>query len=71
MENEFLNRFYNIRCVVSVIALTNTREWNNEPVIDYINCWHALSLEYKDCLSEASAVEMCAQGMDCDILYAL
>jgi len=40
-------------------------------VLDYINRWRSLSLECKDRLSEASAVEMCAQGMEWDLLYVL
>jgi len=51
--------------------LTNTRQWKEEPVLDYVNHWRSLSLECKDRLSEASAVEVCAQGMEWDILYAL
>ena len=49
--------------------LTNTKQWNDKPILDYINYWHALSLECKDPLFEASAVEMCAQGMEWDLLY--
>ena len=37
MEQEFLNRFYNTQCVVSMTELTNTRQWKDEPVLDYIN----------------------------------
>jgi len=51
--------------------LTNTKQWKDEPVLDYINRWRALSLECKDRLSEASAVEMCTQGMHWDLLYVL
>jgi len=60
MEREFLNRFYNTQRVVRMIELTNTKQWKDEPVLDYINHWRSLSLECKDCLSEALAVEMCA-----------
>jgi len=51
--------------------LTNTKQWKDELVLDYINCWRALILECKDRLSEASAVEMCTQGMHWDLLYVL
>ena len=71
MESEFLNCFYSTHYVVSITELTNSRQCNNEPVIDYINHWRALSLKCKDHLSESSAVEMYGQGMDWDILYAL
>jgi len=71
MENEFLNRFYSTHCMVSISELTNTRQGDEEPVIDYINRWHALSLKCKDRLLESSTVEMCAQGMQWDIFYAL
>ncbi|KAK9755938.1 hypothetical protein RND81_01G060700 [Saponaria officinalis] len=71
MEDEFLNRFYSTRRIVSMSELTNTTQWEEEPVIDYISRWRALSLECKDRLSEASAVEMCMNGMNWDLLYIL
>ena len=71
MEQEFLNRFYCTRRVVSLAELTSTRQRKEELVLDYINRWRSLNLECKDRLSEASAVEMCTQGMEWDILYAL
>lgn len=43
----------------------------DEPVLEYINHWRALSLECKDLLIETSAVEMCINGMDWDLLYIL
>ncbi|KAL0361041.1 UNVERIFIED_CONTAM: hypothetical protein Sradi_3788600 [Sesamum radiatum] len=61
MEREFLNRFYSTRRTVSMIELTNARQWKDEPVVDYINRWRSLSLNCKDKLSEASAIEMCIQ----------
>ena len=71
MEHKFLNRFYSTRRVVSISALTNTRQGDEEPVIYYINRGHALSLKCTDHLPESSVVEMCGQGMEWDILYAL
>jgi len=64
MENDFLNCFYSRRRIVSITELTNTRQWANELVIDYISHWNALSLKFKDHFSEYSAVWMCAQGID-------
>ncbi|KAA0042988.1 ty3-gypsy retrotransposon protein [Cucumis melo var. makuwa] len=49
--------------VISMMELTNTKQWKGEPVIDYINRWRALSLDCKDKLTELSAVEMCTQDM--------
>ena len=40
-------------------------------MLDYINCCHALSVECKNRLSEASDVEMYTQGMAWDLLYVL
>ncbi|KAL0323626.1 UNVERIFIED_CONTAM: hypothetical protein Sangu_1981900 [Sesamum angustifolium] len=60
-EQEFLHYFYSTRQTVIMIKLT--RQWNEEPVIDYINRWRNLSLNCKDRLSEASAIKMCIQGM--------
>ncbi|XP_012838511.1 PREDICTED: uncharacterized protein LOC105959033 [Erythranthe guttata] len=71
MEHEFLNRFYSTRRTVSMIELTNAKQWKDEPVVDYINRWRALSLNCKDKLSEVSAIEMCIQGMHWGLLYIL
>ena len=71
LEREFLDRFYSTRRIVSMIELTNTKQWENEPVVDYINRWHSLSLDCKDRLSEISVVEMCIQGMHWGLLYIL
>ncbi|KAH7845011.1 hypothetical protein Vadar_034180 [Vaccinium darrowii] len=71
MEREFLNRFYSTRRTVSMSELTNTKQWKDEPVVDYINRWRAISLDCKDRLSELSAVEMCMNGMHWGLLYIL
>ena len=71
LEQEFLNRFYSTRRTVSMIELTNSHQWNSEPVIDYINRWRGLSLNCKDRLSESSAIEMCIQGMQWSLRYIL
>ncbi|KAL0325371.1 UNVERIFIED_CONTAM: hypothetical protein Sradi_5106400 [Sesamum radiatum] len=42
-----------------------------EQVIDYINRWRNLSFNCKDRLSEASAIEMCIQGMHWVLRYIL
>ncbi|KAK4395831.1 hypothetical protein Sango_1737400 [Sesamum angolense] len=52
LEQEFLNRFYNTRRTVSMVELTNSRQWKEEPVVDYINRWRNLSLNCKDRLYE-------------------
>ncbi|KAK3024376.1 hypothetical protein RJ639_043280 [Escallonia herrerae] len=71
MEHEFLNWFYSTRCSISMMELTNTRQWKEEPVVDYINRWHSLSLDCKERLSKILAVEMCMQGMHWGLLYIL
>ncbi|KAL0324468.1 UNVERIFIED_CONTAM: hypothetical protein Scaly_2413900 [Sesamum calycinum] len=71
LEQEFLNRFYNTRRTVSMVELTNSRQWKEETVVDYINRWRNLSLNCKDRLSEASAIEMCIQGMHWELCYIL
>ena len=71
MDQDFLNKFYSTQHTVSITELTNTKQWEDEPVLDYINCWCALSLECKDILSGASAVEMCTQCMAWDLLKVL
>ena len=37
LEDEFLNRFYSTRRIVSMSELTNTKQWEDEAVIEYIN----------------------------------
>ncbi|CAA0822242.1 Unknown protein, partial [Striga hermonthica] len=59
------------RRTVNMIELTTSRQWKEEPVIDYINRWRNLSLNCKDRLSEASATEMCSQGMSWGLRYIL
>ena len=51
------------------MELTNTKQWKDEPVVDYIHRWRSLSLDCKDRLSEISAVEMCIQGMHWGLFY--
>ncbi|KAL0349343.1 UNVERIFIED_CONTAM: hypothetical protein Sangu_1162100 [Sesamum angustifolium] len=57
------NAFDCTRRTVSMVELTNSRQWKEEPVIDYINRWRNLSLNCKDRLSEVSTIKMCIQGM--------
>jgi len=64
MEQEFLNRFYSTQRTVCLTELTNTKQWKDEPVLNYINHWRSLSLKCKDRLPETSAIKMCAQGME-------
>ncbi|KAL0378757.1 UNVERIFIED_CONTAM: hypothetical protein Sradi_3181200 [Sesamum radiatum] len=71
LEQEFLNRFYNTQQTVSMVEHTNSHQWKEEPVIDYINRWRNLSLNCKERLSEASAIEMCIQGMYWALCYIL
>ncbi|KAM2613716.1 hypothetical protein TB2_028423 [Malus domestica] len=54
-----------------MLELTSTKQWNEEPVVDYINRWRSLSLDCKDRLSETSAIEMCVQGMHWGLHYIL
>ncbi|KAL6332726.1 hypothetical protein AAG906_014631 [Vitis piasezkii] len=58
MEREFLNSFYRTRRTVSMMELTNTKQWKDD-------------LDCKDRLSKVSAVEMCIQGMHWGLLYSL
>ena len=71
LEHEFLNRFYSTRRTVSMVEFTNNHQRKDEPVIDFINRWRNASLNCKDRLSEASAIEMCIQGMHWEVLYIL
>ncbi|KAM1512695.1 hypothetical protein ACFX1Z_024226 [Malus domestica] len=71
LEREFLNRFYSTRRTVSMLELTSTKQWREEPVMDYINRWRNLSLDCKDRLSEISSIEMCIQGMQWGLQYIL
>ncbi|KAL0336720.1 UNVERIFIED_CONTAM: hypothetical protein Sradi_4883900 [Sesamum radiatum] len=70
LEQEFLNRFYSTQRTVSMVELTNSRQWKEEPVIDYVNGWRNLNLNCKDRLSETSAIEMCISGMHWRLCYS-
>jgi hypothetical protein len=54
-----------------MIELTHARQWKEEPVIDYIHRWRNLSLNYRDRLTETSALDMCIQGMHWGLHYIL
>ena len=54
-----------------MIEFTNTKQWKDESVVDYINHWCSLNLDCKDRLFEVLAVEMCIQGMHWGLLYIL
>ncbi|KAM0975778.1 hypothetical protein PS2_018423 [Malus domestica] len=54
-----------------MLELTSTKQWKDEPVVDYINRWRTLSLDCKDRLSGTSSIEMCVQGMECGLHYIL
>ena len=71
MEREFLNRFYSTRRIVSMLELTNTKQWKDELMVHYINRWRSLSLDCKDCLFESSRMAMCIQGMHQGLLFIL
>ncbi|KAM1743769.1 hypothetical protein TB2_013240 [Malus domestica] len=71
LEREFLSRFYSTHRTVSMLELTSSKQWKDEPVIDYINRWRTLSLDCKDMLSETSSIEMCVQGMQWGLQYIL
>ena len=71
MKHKFLNYFYSTRKTVSMMELTNTKQWKDEPVVDYINHWCSLSLDCKDRLFEVSIMGMCIQGMYWGLLYIL
>ncbi|KAH7842968.1 hypothetical protein Vadar_011166 [Vaccinium darrowii] len=71
MEREFLNCFYSTHRTMSMMELTNTNQWKDDPMVDYINSWRAISLDCKDRLFELSAIEMCMNGMHWGPLYIL
>ncbi|KAM1174582.1 hypothetical protein ACFX19_027689 [Malus domestica] len=54
-----------------MLELTSTKQWKDEPVIDYINRWRTLSLDCKDRFSETSSIKMCIQGMQWGLQYIL
>ncbi|GAA0183345.1 hypothetical protein LIER_42391 [Lithospermum erythrorhizon] len=71
LEGEFLSRFFSTRPEVSRIEMSNAKQRQEEPATDFINKWRSLSLKCKDTLSESSAINMCIQGMQWDLLYIL
>ncbi|XP_060175578.1 uncharacterized protein LOC132606203 isoform X1 [Lycium barbarum] len=71
LEQEFFNRFYSTRRVVSMIELTNSCQRDGEQVVDFINRCRSMRLNCKDRLSEASGIEICIQGMHWGLRYIL
>ncbi|KAG5571266.1 hypothetical protein H5410_061032 [Solanum commersonii] len=57
--------------VVSMIELTKAHQGENELVVDFINRWTSLNLNWKDHFSETSSIEMCIQGMNWGLRYVL
>ncbi|KAK4397674.1 hypothetical protein Sango_1242900 [Sesamum angolense] len=45
-----------------MIELTSSHQWEEKLVIDYINRWRNLSLNYKNRLSETSTIEICIRN---------
>ncbi|CAL8162576.1 unnamed protein product [Prunus armeniaca] len=56
VEPELLNRFYNSLRTVSMMEIRNTKQWKDEPIVNFINRWLSLWLDCKDRLLEISAV---------------
>ncbi|KAH7842079.1 hypothetical protein Vadar_001231 [Vaccinium darrowii] len=71
LHRDFLNRFFSTRRIVNITELSNTLQQEDELVIEYINRWRSLSLNCKDRISEASAIEMCTKGMCWSLQYIL
>ncbi|KAL0287717.1 UNVERIFIED_CONTAM: hypothetical protein Sangu_2680100 [Sesamum angustifolium] len=70
-EGTYGDHLVTTRRTVSMVELTNSHQWKKDRVIDYINRWRNLSLNCKDRLFEASANEMCIQGMHWGLRYIL
>ncbi|PHU14149.1 hypothetical protein BC332_15354 [Capsicum chinense] len=54
-----------------MMELMNTKQRKDKTVVDFINRWRTLSLDYKDRLLETSAIEMCTQEMHWGLVYIL
>ncbi|KAG9458163.1 hypothetical protein H6P81_002671 [Aristolochia fimbriata] len=73
LESEFLSRFYSTKRTVTLVELTNLKQRQGEKVIEYINCWRNLSLNYKEStsLSTQTSIDMCIRGMNWTLVYFL
>ncbi|KAL0329303.1 UNVERIFIED_CONTAM: hypothetical protein Sradi_4917000 [Sesamum radiatum] len=54
-----------------MVELTNSRQWKEESIIDYINRSRNLSLICKHRLSETSAIKICIQRIHWGLCYIL
>ncbi|KAM1940932.1 hypothetical protein ACFX13_028574 [Malus domestica] len=41
-----------------MLELTSTKQWNDEPVVDYINRWLSLSLDCKELTTRSHDMEL-------------
>lgn len=54
-----------------MIGIENSCQRNDEQVIEFINYWKSLSLNFKDRFSETSGIKICIQRLHWDIRYIL
>ncbi|KAM1216947.1 hypothetical protein ACFX2J_013177 [Malus domestica] len=54
-----------------MLELTSTKQWKDEPVVNYISMWRSLSLDCKDQISETFTIEMCVRGMHWGLYYII
>jgi len=62
---------YSTQRTIGMAELTNTKQWKDKPILNYIIRWRSLILECKDHLSETSAIKICTQSMEWHLLYVL
>ena len=52
-----------------MMEFTSIKQGKDELVVDYINRWQMVILDYKDQFSKISTVKICIQGIHWDLTY--
>lgn len=69
LKQEFLHFFYNTPRSVSMIELFNLSQKKNNPLLEYINNWRNLSLNYKEICLKLLQLEYSSK--ECTAIFSI